>query len=123
VRNDVVGAAEALEPRCEILRDIKNRRLGDRQKLVLPLEYYTVNSFPGLTYFTKVKDLQAVPWSFRANVDISINDLHVTPNAILCLGGESAQVLDLATLDDLHKGGSVGLSNGSKLTAIIRCPA
>lgn len=85
----------------------------------MPLEYYTVNSFPGLIYFTKVKDLQAVPWSFRSNVDISINDLHVTPNAIRCLGGESAQVLDLAILGDLHKGGSVGLPNGSKLTAIV----
>lgn len=72
-----------------------------------------------MTYFTKVKDLQAVPCRLSSNVDISIDDLHVTPEAILCLGRKSAQVLDLAIRSDLDKGGSVCLPYGAKLTAII----
>jgi hypothetical protein len=126
--NNVVGAANIGVPSCEVA--ISGENLGATR---LDLEELNRDSSDIVlfwighirlckTYLSHIKDLDSVVCSLGTNVDVAINDLHVTPNAILGLRRETADILNLSLLNDFDERGAVGLPNGSKFTAIRGCP-
>lgn len=75
------------------------------------------------TYLSHVKDLKTVALGFGANIGIPVNNLDVPPVAGNCLGGQTTEIGKFSLLANLDKGGTVGLANGTKLSALRRGPA
>jgi hypothetical protein len=50
------------------------------------------------TYLSHVEDLEAVARSLGADIREAINDLHVTPETWLRLGGQAAQICQTTVL-------------------------
>ena len=101
VGDNVVAAAEAVEMGSQVILDAEGGGL-----LGVDLEQ-----------LGQVEDLEAVAFGLRADVGVVANDLDVTPDGVVSLGGQATQVRKAAVLLDLDKGSAVGLSNQSKLAA------
>jgi hypothetical protein len=66
-----------------------------------------------------VKELNTVADTLRSDDESVLQDLHLAPDDRIVLGGEPAKVLEFTFLGDLRKRGTVGLTNGNELAALV----
>lgn len=75
------------------------------------------------THLSHVKDLHAMALSLGANVDVSINDFHITPGDWGSLGRQTTLVFETTVLLDLDEGSPISLTDSAELTTVIRSPS
>jgi len=58
--------------------------------------------------------------TFGADDEAVANNLDLTPDDGVVVGGEATKVLELAILGDLGEGGTVSLTDGNEVSALVR---
>lgn len=77
----------------------------------------------GTTDLSHIEDLKTMALGLRADVHISIDDLHVPPHNWHGLRGQSAFVFQAAVLLNFDERGSIVLTDGTEFTTIWGSPA
>lgn len=126
--DDVVGAAELRIPRLQIF--LKSE-IGwavaacfdelTRDGLALFLSRNSIRG-RGSLYLGQIKHLQSVSLGLRPNVDMVFDHLHVSPDTVLCLRRQPANILQASVVHDLHEGSPVRLAHDGEFAAVRRRP-
>ena len=107
VGNNGVGAA------LDTLVDVDESSVG--------LDVESVGLLGGkLEQLLQVEDLDMVADTFGADDEAVTNNLDLTPDDGVVVGRKATKVLKLAVLGDLGEGGTVSLTDGNKVSALVR---